>query len=173
MNPELEDCRCYTPTMERHKLIPAVYVMMLRDFRVLLMRRRNTGYMDGWYTLPSGHVQDGEKLTDAAAREVKEELGVVIDPLNLRFQHVMRRFEPGNDRVDFFYETRVWTRRPMNQEPDKCDEIIWTDIEHLPENTVPYVNDFLYYLYPKSVPNSELGWGKTRIPKRITEITWL
>lgn len=163
---------CYTRFMERHKMIPAVYVLMLRDFRVLLMRRRDTGYMDGWYGLPSGHVEDGEKLAEAAVREVKEEVGVLVKPENVRFLHVMRRYEPGNDRVDFFYETRVWKGQPRIGEPSKCDEVIWADIEHLPENTIPYVYDFIYYLFPKSVVNSELGWGKTRIPKRITKVTW-
>lgn len=45
---------------ERPKAVPAVYLFMRNGNEILLMRRQNTGYFDGWYSVPSGHVEVGE-----------------------------------------------------------------------------------------------------------------
>lgn len=156
-----------------HVLIPSVYVLMIRDNKVLLLRRRNTGYMDGWYTIPSGYLKDGEKLLDAAAREVREETGVMIQPNDLKLSHFMRRYAPGEDKIDFFFETRVWDLFIRIGEPETCDEVIWTDIGRIPEKTLLNVMDFIKYCYPKARFYSELGWGKERVPKMVSAIpTW-
>lgn len=41
---------------ERHKVVPAVYAVFRDGDRLLLLRRANTGYYDGYYSLPAGHV---------------------------------------------------------------------------------------------------------------------
>ena len=41
---------------ERFSLVPAVYLFLERDGRVLLMRRRNTGFADGSYAAIAGHM---------------------------------------------------------------------------------------------------------------------
>ncbi|MGB1592331.1 MAG: NUDIX domain-containing protein, partial [Promethearchaeia archaeon] len=38
--------------------------------QVLLSRRLNTGFRDGQWGLPAGHVNPGESITAAAVREV-------------------------------------------------------------------------------------------------------
>ena len=45
---------------------------------VLLALRKNTGYRDGEYELPGGHVEEGEDLMQAMVREAKEELLINI-----------------------------------------------------------------------------------------------
>lgn len=142
--------------MQRHSLIPAVYLLMIRDNKILMLRRANTGYGDGQFTLPSGHLEDGEKLNEACVREAREETGVKLKSKDVHLVHVMRRYQPGDDRVDFFYETQVWKGQIYNAEPNKCDEVIWTDMDHLPENTLPYVAEFMK-LYRKSAFFSDIG----------------
>ena len=64
---------------ERNKAVPAVYLILERDDGcILLMRRCNTGYQDGNYNLPSGHVEDGELPKAAMVREAKEEIGIDV-----------------------------------------------------------------------------------------------
>ena len=59
-------------------LVPASYVLLLRGPEVLLQRRQNTGYMDGfWVAGAAGHVEPGETARHAAVREAREELGRV------------------------------------------------------------------------------------------------
>ncbi len=59
-------------------IIPAVYLILEKDNKILLLRRYNTGYNDGLYSLPSGHVEDGEFPIDALIREAQEEIGIII-----------------------------------------------------------------------------------------------
>ena len=58
--------------------IGGVSGLVVRDGKVLLVRRRNEPYRDHW-SLPGGGVEDGETLRDAARREVKEETGLDVE----------------------------------------------------------------------------------------------
>ena len=64
----------------RHPGIPTgVHVLLERGGEVLLMRRAGTGFFDGLYSLPGGHVEEGESLRATAVREMREELGIELD----------------------------------------------------------------------------------------------
>ncbi|WP_433302977.1 NUDIX hydrolase [Actinoplanes sp. CA-030573] len=51
----------------------------VRDRHVLVVR---PGYTDAFY-LPGGKPEEGETYAEAAAREVREEVGIVVDPADL------------------------------------------------------------------------------------------
>lgn len=52
----------------RFKLILSIYVILIKDGRVLLLRRAHTGYEDGKYGLPSGHADGNETARSATCR---------------------------------------------------------------------------------------------------------
>ena len=54
----------------------AVYIALVNDGRIFLLRRANTGYRDGEWAMPAGHVESGETPEQAALRELREETGV-------------------------------------------------------------------------------------------------
>ena len=56
----------------------AVYLLLLREGQVLLLRRHNTGYEDGNYSVIAGHVEPGERITQALVREAAEEAGSLM-----------------------------------------------------------------------------------------------
>ena len=58
----------------RNKAVPAVYLILERDNKILIARRANTGYEDGNYQVPAGHVEEAELPTEAVIREAKEEV---------------------------------------------------------------------------------------------------
>jgi len=123
---------------ERFKLIAEVYLLFRRGDAILLSKRANTGYEDGNWGLVAGHVDGGEPLTAAAAREALEEAGVHISPSDLTLRTVMHR-GPGDERIGFFFEPARWSGEPINAEPHKCDGLEWFALGALPSNTVAYV----------------------------------
>ena len=129
----------------RAKFPVTVHLLFLRNDQILLLRRFNTGYADGQYSVPAGHLDGGETVMDAAAREAEEEVGIRIEHRNMTFSTVMHRMEGDleDERVDFFIQVHRWPGEPFNAEPDKCDDLRWVDIHQLPVNMVPYVKQAL------------------------------
>jgi len=148
---------------DRHKIVPACFLILKKENKILLLKRFNTGYMDGQYTLVSGHLDGDESFRQAMIREAKEEAGITLEPEHLEVVHVMHRNEPNNspairDRVDIFVSAKKWSGEPHNTEPNKCDDMAWFDIKNLPENVIPYVRQVLE-LTEKNIFYSEFGWS--------------
>jgi len=127
---------------DRFRLVPAVYTLLRKDNQILLMRRFNTGYHDGEYSLPAGHLDGGESAKQAMIRELQEEVGLKLLPEQLKLVHTMHRQSTNpelHERLDLFFEATEWTGTPVNMEPHKCDEFRWCSLDDLPENVVPEV----------------------------------
>lgn len=127
---------------ERFKLIPAVYLILRRDSGVLLLRRANTGYQDGKYSLVAGHLDGDELGTDAMAREAKEEAGISLMPKDVKLVHVSHRLnrnQPSQERIELFYEAWTWQDEIRNMEPEKCDDLSWYPIDDLPDDMLPLI----------------------------------
>jgi 8-oxo-dGTP pyrophosphatase MutT (NUDIX family) len=127
---------------ERFRFVAAVHLFLLRDEDVLLLRRANTGYEDGQYSVVAGHLDGDETVQAAARREAREEAGIDIAEEDLTVVGTMQRraSAPGDDeRIDFFIAVRRWSGTIRNLEPQKCDELLWFPLDHLPDNTIPYI----------------------------------
>ena len=66
------------PARNKFTVILSSYVIFRRGDEVLLLRRHNTGYQDGNYGLPSGHIEEGEFALTGAIREAHEEVGIKL-----------------------------------------------------------------------------------------------
>lgn len=126
----------------------AVHVFLLRrrpqggDWEVLLLLRANTGYEDGRYGVPAGHLDGGESITQAAIREAREETGVELMADDLSVVGVMHR-KAEVERIEFFLAAQRWRGDARNAEPEKCDGVGWWPLDHLPENMVAYIRHAL------------------------------
>ena len=58
--------------MARDVFPVVVHVLMFRGEELFLLRRANSGFMDGYFALPGGHQQAGESVEAAAQRECEE-----------------------------------------------------------------------------------------------------
>lgn len=139
-----------------HQGIPTgVHVLCEKSDRLLLMRRSGTGFFDGLYSLPGGHVEPGESVLQAAARELFEETGVVVELCDIEFIGVVHRYSDTN-RIDFFVRAREWQGEAEIREPDKCDGLAWFGRASLPDALVPYVRAALDQ--PREPWVMERGW---------------
>ena len=141
----------------RHAGIPTgVHVLLERGGEVLLMRRAGTGFFDGLYSLPGGHVEEGESLRATAVREMREELGIELAEASLEVLGVVHRRSDTN-RIDFFLRAQAWLGEPQIAEPNKCDDLRWFARNALPAAIVPYVRAAL--TGGAGPWRSESGWG--------------
>ncbi|OGZ67866.1 MAG: hypothetical protein A3D35_00705 [Candidatus Staskawiczbacteria bacterium RIFCSPHIGHO2_02_FULL_34_9] len=127
----------------RNKVVPAVYILLEQNGKILLGRRCNTGYQDGNYQVPAGHVEEGELPTEAVIRETKEEVDVDLSLNDLELVHVGYRskHDPSGDRLDLFFKAKKWNREVKNMEPHKCDDLQWFSFNKLPENMTFHVRE--------------------------------
>ena len=102
---------------DRFTSIIDVHVILRRAGRILLLRRAGDVYASGQLCLPSGHLEEGENILDAAARETKEETGITLNPATMRLalsihqRNPRKRPHPHRVRV----RTRLLGRRTRHR----------------------------------------------------------
>ena len=142
--------------MRRRTFPVTVHMLFIREDQILLARRFNTGYRDGEFSVPAGHLDGNETVVAAGIREAKEEIGITFETDDITFSSVMHRIE-GDERVDFFVQVHKWSGEIVNAEPDKCDDLRWVNMNELPDNIIPYVRRAIENQL-NGTPFDELGW---------------
>jgi len=83
-----------------HAPLVAVGAVIVQDGRVLLVRRGSEPLRGHW-TLPGGALEVGETLAAGVEREVKEETGLEVEPIEL--VEIIDRIYREDGRVRFHY----------------------------------------------------------------------
>lgn len=104
---------------------------------ILMLKRQGTGYCDGDYDLPGGHLEKNEDIFDGMIRETKEEIGIILAREEMEILHIYHRYKSG--MLKFVFKVNKYEGEPINGEPDKCEKIEWININNLPENIVPSI----------------------------------
>jgi len=142
---------------EKFRIYIASYLILAKDGQVLLLRRANTGYQDGNYSLVAGHLDGAETAKQSIIREAEEEAGIIVRPANLDVVHVMHRYRPDREYIDIYLKTDKWEGIIVNKEPNKCDELKWFPLDRLPDNILPEVKLALGNT-KKKIFYGEIGW---------------
>ena len=96
--------------------------------------------MDGKYdTACSGHLEQGESLSMAVAREAKEEIDLDIDEKNLKLISIIHPYQ--EDYINVFFTTDKYEGTPKIMEPNKCNDLKWFNINELPENVISRIRN--------------------------------
>jgi 8-oxo-dGTP diphosphatase len=108
-----------------------VGVMVLRDGKVLLGKRKGKKHGAGQYAWPGGHLEYMESIEGCAKREVKEESDMEID--NVRFVRLLnlKDYAPKH-YIDIGVVADWKSGEPKNMEPEKLEGWEWHDIDNLP-----------------------------------------
>ena len=144
---------------ERFSIKSATYLIPQRENEILLSRRFNTGWMDGMYSLISGHLEENESVHKAMIREAYEEAVIVVKKEDLIPATVLHRKSPDAEYIDFFFVVKKWDGEIMIGEPNKCDSLTWFSLDDLPDNLLPYIHEVLNN-YKNGVAFSASGWGE-------------
>jgi ADP-ribose pyrophosphatase YjhB (NUDIX family) len=118
-------------TLQRPQL--AVSAAIFRDGKVLLIRRAREPAR-GLYTLPGGRVETGESLTDAVAREVREETSLAIEVRDLAgYREILPRDgQPGHFVILPFAARWKGGEVVLNEESDDFRWVTLADLAGLP-----------------------------------------
>lgn len=134
----------------KEKFLSAVHLILIKDDKILLQKRKGSKLWPGYYALPAGHIDAGETQYDALVREAKEELDIIINPEDIINDYIVLRrnyfeidgkiLEP---YIDYYFEIKKYEGLPTIVEKNKCEELIWADPNDLPEPFINYEGDFL------------------------------
>ena len=138
--------------MAKAEFYAAVYMIIENEkWEVLFMRRANTGFRDGAFQVPAWHMEWSESMIDCAIRESKEELD--IDILDSEVVHISHRVAPDRVYFDVYVKVKKYDWTPKINEPYKCSELKFIDIDHIPEE------DKNLFSYDLDVIKKVRNWG--------------
>lgn len=126
--------------MEREKFLSSVYLIIKNnDNQILLQRRQGTKLWPGFLALPAGHIDEGENCYDAVIREASEELSISITKEDISDIFVVnRRNSTLSPYFDVYFEISSYIGKIQINEPEKCSELIWCDINNLPSDMINF-----------------------------------
>lgn len=104
----------------------AVGVLVADERGRLLLVRRNHDPARGRWAFPSGFVDAGEVLEDAAVREVFEETGVRV-----RLDRLLGAWSASGDAVVFLAYAGTWLDGEAQPGPE-ASELAWFEVDALP-----------------------------------------
>ena len=111
----------------RRRVVVDVILLLMRNGRILLRERANTGYGDGAYEPPTGQLSDRETIVETAIRVAWAEAGITIGAENVSLAHVMQDVS-GSGRIAFFLTVAGWQGEYTS--PDAR----WFPVGNLPTN---------------------------------------
>lgn len=140
--------------------LPVVVMIVIRqDDRVLLARRANTGFKDGYFALPGGKHDGNETLTQGVIREAQEELGIICTPEDVVFRNLIHVniTEPAMELLYATFEILRFKNAIINNEPHKCSELQFFPVDQLPDKMTD-VSRRCVLNTVQGIPFEEVGW---------------
>jgi 8-oxo-dGTP diphosphatase len=116
-----------------------VFLVDKKEDKVLLLKRANTGFLDGYWSVPAGRLEEGESASAWAKRELLEEVGIKTRNGDWSAPLVMHHKNEKGERIYYFFVCDEWDWSPINAEPDKCDQVEWFAIKDLPKEMISHV----------------------------------
>jgi len=144
---------------ERFALSVSVFVIVRSGEKVLLLRRANTGWKDGFFSLPAGRHDGAETLVQAATRELEEETSLHAEVHDMKLVHLLHCHtgDSGGEWLGAFFEAEKWSGEPTLVENEKHDQLGWYSLCDLSGNTIPYTRQGIE-LSQMRVAFSAYGW---------------
>lgn len=115
----------------------SVNLHIIKDDKILLMRRISQRWMDDKLQIPGGHTEAGESPLAAVLREAHEELGISVGAEDVK--HLATVAVKDGENEYFAVEFQLLNAQAYEykiMEPHKCRELVWADVTSMPEDTI-------------------------------------
>ena len=125
---------------DREKFLSSIYLIIKNnEGKILVQRRQGSKLWPGFLALPAGHLDVGEDAYEAAIREAKEELDINITVDNISDVFVVNRKNKSLlPYYDVYFELNGYNGEIKINEPNKCSELVWSNIKSLPEDMIEF-----------------------------------
>ncbi len=131
---------------ERQRVKLVVYIMLERNGKILLGKRKNA-FGEGHYSMPAGHIEEGETVIECATREMLEETGIAASEFEFKSVRLLKPYEIDGIKADpyvaFCVAAKNWKGEPKTLEPEKSEGWEWHTLDDLPEPLFPPVEVLL------------------------------
>ncbi len=124
--------------MAKPEFYAATYMIIKNsNWEYLFGRRANTGFRDGAFQIPAGHIEWNESMIESAIRESKEELNIDIEEKDCEVIHISHRIsaqEKGWDKrvyFDVYVKIKKYSWNMKINELEKCNELKFIDINNI------------------------------------------
>ncbi len=145
----------------RTKTRIAVYLIGIKNNQILLGKRINTQHMNEHWSLPAGHVFEGESAKNAMIREAYEECGIHLQFDDLNTIGAFHQFSDPYDYANYIFTVDMSEFKVINMEPEKCERLDFFDIDKLPKPIAPYIQEIIKKSVYTTIPwIDELGFNK-------------
>lgn len=116
---------------------PTASALVLDEAGRVLLARRAGDPGRGLWDVPGGFIEEGEPALDALRRELAEEAGVEIEPLELVAALPDRYGEGGPWTINFY-----WTARIVSGDPRAADDV--AELAWFPPDALPPPAEFAF-----------------------------
>ena len=126
--------------MDKETFLSAIYIVIRNpEGKILLQRRQGTKLWPGFLAVPAGHIDEGEDAYEALIREAREELNITVTQEDIIDTYVVcRKNKSLKSYYDVYFELKSYQGEITINEPDKCAELVWADLDNLPDDMVDF-----------------------------------
>ena len=125
--------------VEKKRVRVGVGVVLIKGGKVLMGHRHEDAekagselHGEGTWTVPGGKLEFGEAIAEGASREAFEEVGIKLDPKNLKLVSVGNEIVHDAHFVTIGFVCEEFEGEPKVMEPDEITEWRWFDLKDLP-----------------------------------------
>jgi ADP-ribose pyrophosphatase YjhB (NUDIX family) len=113
----------------------AVDVIVEKENKLLLIRRKKEPYQY-CLAIPGGFINEGERVEDAATREIREETNLEVEPKNILGVYSTPHRDPRGHVISVVFVGKIIKGEP--KVGDDADNFEWLSVEELGKKRIAF-----------------------------------